>query len=194
MKRITSIALVVLAACGGKIEDSAVTDGTSSSGGASPSPTATGTSTWVPPSPGQPGPTPTPPPPRPNPASQKIITAQAQLGGLDRIAVFAADPAADSCVRIELVSPGYKGDYPNVLTPKPWTVQQITRSPGANRCGGGKQPPAAEDADDAKGSISFASKQGSFPCSIDVHVSAIFADKPTLEQIDGDKIAVAGCK
>src|SRR5205085_8848755 len=107
---------------------------------------------------------------------------------------FAADPIADSCVRVILVTPAIKSAFANILTPKEWVVQSITRSPGANRCGPGKQPPAAEDATDAKGTITFGATPSFYPCSIDVHVAALFKASPTLEQLDGDKIAVEGCQ
>ena len=189
-----SLALVlVLAACGGKIEEVSSNPTT----GTTPAPTATGTS--VPPSPGSPGqPAPTPPPPKdPTPTSKKVLTAHAQAGGRDHLMLYAADFGADSCVRIHLAYPSNRGPnapYANVATPKEWGVEDISRSPGAKRCGPGKQPPAAEQADDAKGDVSWTPPSGTFyPCTVDVHVVAVFADSPTVEQIDGDKIAVEGC-
>lgn len=195
MKRF-AIPLVLLASCGGKVEEvsSDPTTGTTTA------PTATGTS--VPPSPGAPGqptPTPVPPPPKdPTPGSKKVLTAQAVPGGRDHLMIFAADPAADSCVRVHLAFPssgtGPNDPYANVVTPKEWAVEDISRSPGAKRCGPGKQPPAAERSDGAKGTISWAPPSGTFyPCSIDVHVVAAFANSPTVEQIDGDNVAVDGC-
>lgn len=187
--------LLGLVSCGGKIEDVS-SDGTSS--GSVPTATPTGTTTSVPPSPGAPGqPTPTPTPPKdPTPASKKVFTAQAMPGGRDHLMIFAADAIADSCIRIHLAYPSGRTDYENVLiNAKEWGVEEISRSPGAKRCGPGRQPPAAEAATDAKGNISFGPIATSvYPCTIDVHVTALFANKPTTEQIDGDKIAVEGCK
>jgi hypothetical protein len=180
--------LFVLAACGGKIEEG------------STDPTAVGqptpTTTSVPPSPGSPGaPTPGPTPPSaPSPTSSKTFTAEAAPGGRDHLIVFAADASADSCIRIHLASPASKSAYPNVVTPTEWGIDNITRSPGASRCGPGRQPPAAEQATDAKGTISFAPTKGVYPCSVDVHVVASFGGKPTTEPLDHDQIAVEGCK
>jgi hypothetical protein len=190
MKR--ALALVCLIACGGKIEE------VSSSSGGGTTPTPTGTTTSVPPSPplpGEPTATPAPTPPKdPTPTSKKVLTAQAVPGGRDHLMIFAADPAADSCIRLHLAYPSSVSQFPNVVVPKEWGVEQISRSPGAKRCGPGKQPPAAEEANDAKGSVAWVAPSGTFyPCSIDVHVSAIFGVSPMIEQIDGDKIAVDGC-
>lgn len=193
MKR--AFLLLALAACGGKIEE--VSTGTSTSSGA-PAPTTTPTTTSVPPSP---GPTPTPVPPKdptPTPSGTKLVTAQAQPGGLDHLFVFAADKKADSCIRIHLTNPfgaSPSDPYAGVVAPAGWGVRNITRSPGANRCGPGKQPPAAEEADAAKGNVSFTVASGAvYPCTISVHVSALFAENPTVEQIDDDVVAVAGCQ
>jgi hypothetical protein len=187
--------LLGLAACGGKIEEGSI-DPTTVGGG--PSPTATGTS--VPPSapsPGQPTPTPTPPK-DPAPGGKKTFTAQAMPGGRDHLMIFAADAVADSCVRVHLAYPSgiRPGDpYSNVVVPKEWGVEDISRSPGAKRCGPGRQPPSAERSDDAKGTITFGPVATYlYPCTIDVHLSAVFANKPTIEQLDGDKIVVEGCQ
>lgn len=197
MKRLALLVVAAsfAAACGGKIEDVS-TDPTA---GSQTSPTATTTS--VPPSPGSPGdpgaPTQAPPPPTgPTPSTPKTITAVAQPGGRDHLMVFAADGSNDTCIRIHLAFPSGKSQYPNVIVnTKEWGVESITRTPGAKRCGPGKQPPAAEDATDAKGNVDFGPiGLYVYPCTIGVHVSAIFGGKPNVEQIDGDKIAVEGCK
>lgn len=194
MKRIALVlALVASVGCGGKVEE--VTD--TAGGGSSGSPAPTTTTTAVPPplpSPGQP--TPLPPPPK-DPSPSKKLSAQAMPGGLDHLVIFAADATADSCVRIHMTSPfsaSPSSPYQNVLTPKEWGIRGISRSPGAKRCGPGKQPPAAEEATDAKGNITFAPTSSVYPCSIDVHVVALFGSSPTTEEVDGDKIAVEGCQ
>lgn len=194
MKRLGLFLLLVLAACGGKIEDVS-SDGTSS--GSVPTASPTGTSTSVPPSPGSPGqPTPAPAPPKDPTPSTKKISAQAMPGGRDHLLIFAADPVADSCVRIHLAYPSSKTEYENVLVDaKEWGVEDISRAPGANRCGPGRQPPAAEEATNAKGNVSFGPiATYVYPCTVDVHVSATFGGKPNVEQIDGDKIPVDGCQ
>jgi hypothetical protein len=194
MKR---FALVLgLMACGGKIEETS-TDPTTAG-----APTPTTTATTVPPSPGSPGDpgAPTPLPPKdPTPGSQKVFTAQAQPGGRDHLMIFAADHVADSCIRIHLALPaGTKGPndpFVNVVTPKEWGVEDMSRSPGAKRCGPGRQPPSAEEADGAKGTITFGPVATFvYPCTVDVHLAAVFASSPTVEQLDGDKIAVSGCQ
>lgn len=197
MKRFALVLVLGLAACGGKIEDGS-NDPTSSSGGGSTTPT--GTTTSVPPSPGSPGqPTPTPTPPKdPTPGGAKTFTAQAVPGGRDHLMIFAADPVADSCIRVHLAFPASKAPgtpFASVVTPTEWGVEDISRSPGAKRCGPGKQPPSAERSDDAKGTITFGPIASSvYPCTVDVHLGAVFANKPTVEQLDGDKIAVGGCQ
>jgi hypothetical protein len=180
--------LIVLASCGGKIEEV----GTSPAPTTVPTPTVTGTS--VPPSPPSTGPTPTTPPKDPSPTSTKVLTAQAVPGGRDHLMIFAADPVADSCIRVHLASPAASPQYPNVVTPKAWGVEDIARAPGAKRCGPGKQPPAAEQATDAKGEVSWVATSGAaYPCSINVFVTALFTDQPSVETIDGQKITVDGC-
>lgn len=195
MKRSALLLFVapMVAACGGKIEDVSSDPTTGSQ------PTPTTTTTAIPPSPGSPGapgaPTQTPPK-DPSPTSIKTLTAVAQPGGRDHVMVFAADGANDTCIRIHLAFPSGRSQYPSiVVNTKEWGVEGITRSPGAKRCGPGKQPPAAEDATDAKGNIDLgAIGLYVYPCTIDVHVAATFGGKPTLERIDGDEIAVEGCK
>jgi hypothetical protein len=198
MKRAFVLALVIACgACGGKVEEGS-TDPTTASGG-TPSPTAT--TTTSPPSPGSPGtpPPPTPIPPKdPTPASTKVITAVAQPGGLDHILIYAADAVADSCITVHLASPfgtpSANDPYVGVMTAPDWGVRGISRSPGAKRCGPGKQPPAAEESTGAKGTITFGPTGASslYPCTVEVHVSALFSANPTLEQLDGSKIVVDG--
>ena len=196
MKRLGLVLLLGLVACGGRVED-ASTDPTSS--GSVPTATPTGTTAPVPPSPGSPGdPTPPPTPPKtPTPTTNKVLTAQAMPGGRDHLMIFAADSSADTCVRIHLAYPSGKPEYGNVVTPKEWGAESIFRSTGAKTCAPGKQPPtsAAERATDAKGNITFGPiATFVYPCTIDVHVAALFAKNPTLEQLDGDKIEVEGCQ
>jgi hypothetical protein len=191
MKRIFLMVLLALSACGGKIEDVSSGSGTSGVPGASP----TGTGTTVPPSAPSPGQSTPTPPKDPSPASKKVITAQAMPGGRDHLMIFAADEKADTCVRIHLAYPSGSGEYESVLAPPEWGVEDVSRSPGAKRCSPGRQPPAAERAPDAKGTITFGPVATYlYPCTIDVHVSAMFSANPTIEQIDGDKIAVEGCQ
>jgi hypothetical protein len=198
MKRLGLFLLLGLAACGGKVEEGS-TDPTSS--GSVPTATPTPTTTSVPPSPGSPGspgdPTPPSPPKDPAPVSKKVITAQALPGGRDHLMIFAADESADSCVRIHLAYPSGKPEYGSVVTPTEWGTENVVRQKGAKTCAPGK-PSAASAADratDAKGNITFGPiATYVYPCTIDVHVAAIFTNNPTVEQIDGDKIAVEGCQ
>ena len=193
MKRL-ALLLFVVAACGGKIEEGSTDPATIGQ------PTPTATTTSVPPSPGSPGdpgaPTPAQPPKDPAPSTPKALSAVAQPGGRDHLMVYAADGSNDTCIRIHLAFPSGKSQYPNVIVnTKEWGVEGISRSPGAKRCGPGKQPPAAEDATDAKGNVTFGPiGLYVYPCTIDVHMTALFSGKPTAESIDGDKIAVEGCK
>jgi hypothetical protein len=75
-------------------------------------------------------------------------------------------------------------------------VWEIARGPGAEACSKGKQTePVDFGQASSKGTISWDPlKAQAVPCSIDVHVHAIFRGSPNVEQLDGNNIAVENCQ
>jgi hypothetical protein len=92
-------------------------------------------------------------------------SAEAYLGGLDRVFVYRHDPGDDTCARLSLVSPADIGDF-DVTLPMGWSVEGVSVVAGAD-C-----PPDQPFtwATAGSGTVEFLSLDmlGYFPCELTV--------------------------
>lgn len=202
MKRLLAVGFVgvVIAGCGGAVENTSSSGGSSgasssssssssSSGGSSS--TSGGPIAEPPPSPPPPTPTGEPPPGGP-PAAYK---AWAQPGGLDHLFVAKADFQRDTCVMLHLTSPSTVSSPPfqAVATPSGWGLRTATWTSGAKEClvEGAPMGPGSE-ATSAKGSIQGAPAPGGvYPCTLAIDAAFLFAAGAETFKVAG--LTVSGC-